>query len=75
MQDGRSEDWKAALPKWTDAQKRDGIWNPPGGTRQALQQGGMLVFHGAELAFSHADPATGAHADLGAVLAAATRGL
>lgn len=37
-------------------------------TRQALQQGGIFVFEGDRVAYSHYDQATGAHADLDGVL-------
>lgn len=50
------------LPKWQP-------WQPPRGVGQALQQGGVLVFDGESLAFSHYDRATGAHADIGGVVA------
>lgn len=36
-----------------------------------LQQGGVFVFDGRELLFSHYDPSTGAHADLEDVIRAA----
>jgi hypothetical protein len=48
------------LPRWQP-------WQPPK-LDQALQQGGIFVFDGERVAFSHYDQATGAHADLGAVL-------
>jgi len=41
---------------------------------QALWQGGVLVFSGERLVWAHADPAASAHADLQAVVAAATKG-
>jgi hypothetical protein len=53
------------LPRWQP-------WQPPK-LDQALQQGGVLVFDGARVAFAHRDQATGAHADLGDVVAVATR--
>lgn len=37
-------------------------------TRQALQQGGIFVFEGDRVAYSHYDQATGAHADLDGVV-------
>lgn len=42
---------------------------------QAFWQGGMLVFEGPTLLWGHADQGMAAHADLGQVVAAATRGL
>ncbi|CAG9460682.1 unnamed protein product [Pedinophyceae sp. YPF-701] len=55
-------------------------WQPPKGAGQALNQGGMFVFEGAQCKFSHYDPATSAHADmdqvwsvLGAIDAAKSR--
>lgn len=52
------------LPRWQP-------WQPPRGFNQALQQGGVFVFDGDELAYSHFDQATGAHADLDGVVALA----
>lgn len=50
-----------------------GRWKPwiPPKLEQGLQQGGVFVFKGSEMVYSHYDPSTGAHADLGTVLAAA----
>jgi len=48
------------LPKWQP-------WQPPK-LDQALQQGGIFVFDGDKVVFSHYDQATGAHADLGGVM-------
>ena len=45
-------------------------WLPPK-SDQGLQQGGVFVFEGQELVFSHYDPSTGAHAELEDVIAAA----
>lgn len=45
-------------------------WLPPK-SDQGLQQGGVFVFEGKNLLFSHYDPSTGAHADLEDVLKAA----
>lgn len=43
----------------------------PNATLQALQQGGIFLFDGDRVAFSHFDEATGAHADLAGVVALA----
>jgi len=65
---------EAVLPKWVEAQKRDGVWRPPRDD-QAFNQGGLFVLVSDDggnewrTAFAHADPATGAHADLSAVVA------
>jgi hypothetical protein len=48
------------LPKWQP-------WQPPK-LDQALQQGGIFVFDGERVVFSHYDQATGAHADIGGVM-------
>lgn len=48
------------LPRWQP-------WQPPQ-LDQALQQGGIFVFDGESVAYSHYDQATGAHADLNGVL-------
>jgi len=48
-------------------------WMTPRGPVQALQQGGMLVFQGPNLLFSHVDPATGAHMEVPELLAVAER--
>lgn len=61
------------MPKWIEAQK-SGIWNPPK-RQQALQQGGMAIFHGKDLVYLWKDPSTGAHADLDEVIDIALRGL
>ena len=45
-------------------------WIPPK-LDQGLQQGGMFVFRGDQVLFSHFDPATGAHADIATVLSVA----
>lgn len=45
-------------------------WIPPK-LDQGLQQGGLFVFDGPQLKFSHYDPSTGAHANLDDVLNAA----
>lgn len=42
---------------------------------QAFQQGGVVILQGRELLWSHYDPATAAHADLGLVVEVATKGL
>jgi hypothetical protein len=48
------------LPRWQP-------WQPPK-LDQALQQGGVFVFDGDRVVFSHYDQATGAHADLSSVV-------
>lgn len=48
-------------------------WLPPR-QDQALNQGGMYIFEGQKVLFSHKDPATGAHADLQQVLGTALAG-
>ena len=48
-------------------------WTPPK-QDQAFQQGGQLVFRGDRTLFFHKDPATGAYADLDALVALATSG-
>jgi hypothetical protein len=58
------------LKTWT----KTPLWNPPR-PAQALQQGGVVVFHGRRAVFVHRDPATGAHADMEEVVRAATQGL
>ncbi len=40
-----------------------------------VMQGGMFVFQGKQLLFSHRDAATGAHTDLKNLLSLATEGL
>lgn len=37
------------------------LWNPPGGTDQALQQGGTFIFRGTETVWCYYDPSTAAH--------------
>jgi hypothetical protein len=51
---------ESVLPRWKP-------WQPPK-LDQALQQGGVFVFDGDRVAFTHYDQATGAHADLGGVM-------
>lgn len=56
-----------------DLVKATANWKPwlPPKSDQGLQQGGVFVFEGRSLLFSHYDPSTGAHADLDDVLRAA----
>lgn len=61
--DGAS-DLLAATGRWKP-------WIPPQ-LEQGLQQGGMLVFEGPSLIWSHYDPSTGAHADLNQVVEVST---
>jgi len=67
MDEKRMGDLQTVLSKWEP-------WLPPK-PDQAYQQGGMYVFEGSQLLFSHQDPSTGAHADLTKVLSVATAGL
>jgi hypothetical protein len=57
---GGMADLRELLPRWKP-------WQPPK-LDQALQQGGIFVFDGDRVAYSHYDQATGAHADMGGVL-------
>ncbi|KAF8065706.1 hypothetical protein HT031_002766 [Scenedesmus sp. PABB004] len=62
---GGMDDIRDVLTRWQ-------VILPPR-QEQALQQGGLFVFDGPALVFSHYDQATGAHADLGQVLGLAQR--
>jgi hypothetical protein len=70
IRSGRIADLKAVLPVWA----KTGLWHPPR-PEQALQQGGVVVFHGDRAVFVHRDPATGAHADMVEVIRVATEQL
>mmetsp|Transcript_5815 Transcript_5815/g.15496 ORF Transcript_5815/g.15496 Transcript_5815/m.15496 type:complete len:114 (+) Transcript_5815:496-837(+) len=56
IEQGRMGDLAEIMPRWQP-------WVPPK-QDQAFQQGGMLVFEGDKVLFSHKDPSTSAHADL-----------
>ena len=66
-----AQDLVRALLRWK-------VWLPPpppeesglGRFDYGMQQGGVLVFQGANLLYEHRDPSTAAHADLDEVLAA-----
>ncbi|KAI8472676.1 MAG: seleno protein U [Monoraphidium minutum] len=60
QQPGGMDDLRDILPRWKP-------WQPPK-LDQALQQGGVFVFDGDRVAFSHYDEATGSHTDLGGVV-------
>eukprot|EP00798_Chlamydomonas_sp_ICE-L_P000243 gene243-4008_t len=81
--EGNTEDLKNVLSDWVPCIDKEGNtedlknvpsnvvpWMTPNGFYQALQQGGMYVFKGEKLLFSHKDQATADHADLKTVLAA-----
>lgn len=63
LKDDGATDLRDATARWKP-------WIPPR-LEQGLQQGGMLVFQGGSLLWSHYDPSTGAHADLNQVKEAA----
>lgn len=65
IQKDEAADLRKALSNWKP-------WIPPK-LEQGLQQGGVFVFKGQQVVFSHYDPSTGAHADLATVLAAAVK--
>ena len=58
-----AKDLAEFMPRWKP-------WLPPK-MEQSLQQGGAFVFRGREAVLQHYDESTGAHVDLGALLAAA----
>lgn len=63
IQRGGMDDLKAVLSEFS----KTPLWHPPR-PEQALQQGGVVAFRGADLAWAHYDPATSAHADLALVV-------
>lgn len=67
MDSGQTKDLQDVLSRWEP-------WIPPK-QDQAFQQGGVLVFEGSRLLFSHYDKATADHADLKMVLGVSLAGL
>lgn len=67
IQESKLSDLGGVMPRWK-------AWIPPK-QDQALQQGGMFVFRGAQCVFAHFDKGTGAHADFKDVLAAVEQAL
>ena len=60
---GRIKRMQGVLKKWTKQE----LWIPPR-VEQSYQQGGIVVFDGANPVWAWRDPATGAHADMQTVL-------
>lgn len=56
-----TKDLQTVLSDWVP-------WQPPKGVYQALQQGGMYVFEGKKVVFSHKDQATADHVELEEVM-------
>jgi len=59
IQTGNLDDIKNVMKVWTKQQ----LWIPPK-PEQAMQQGGVVIFQGKHLVFSHYDPSTGSHVDM-----------
>lgn len=59
--EGKTEDLMDMLNGWEP-------WMTPRGPHQALQQGGLFVFEGQEVIYSHYDKATADHGDIAGVL-------
>lgn len=68
IKSGNTQDLKAVLDVWT----KTPLWIPPQ-QDQAFQQGGVVIFNGKEVIWSHYDPATSAHADMEEVVRVATQ--
>lgn len=64
IKSGSTQDIKYVLSIWKE------LWVPPK-PEQAFQQGGVVLFKGKDMVWSHYDPATGSHVDLDTLLKAA----
>lgn len=60
---GNTQDIKDVMNVWT----KGPLWVPPK-QDQAFQQGGVVIYKGKELVWSHYDPATSSHADFNEVI-------